>query len=108
MKGQTVNYKYDINGNVLSKRIVESVNVTNLSIKTDPIYFIRHFGTYSYHKFPVFFNRISTPVEDELEELSKVKVDETLKEKIPDISSFPDSTGYSLFIADKKRNYKSY
>lgn len=46
IKGQTVNYVYDANGNVTSKKVVQPLDVTNFMVKQDTVRSFANFLAY--------------------------------------------------------------
>lgn len=101
--GQTVNYEYDTNGNVISKKVIQPLNVTSYKVKQDSIptfsNFLAFYSPFKANTYTIF-NSI-TPEKEVNKNFYEVN-DKSSKSKtnVP----LPDGNECYMAVTDKKKN----
>lgn len=101
--GQTVNYEYDTNGNVISKKVIQPLDVTRYKVKQDSIptfaNFLAFYSPFKANNYKIFN---STTREKEANKIFYEINDKSSKSKtnVP----LPDGNECYMAVTDKKKN----
>lgn len=108
INGQTVNYEFDANGNVVSKKVVQPLDVTNFKARQDSIptfaNFLAYYSPFKEVSYPIF--TLTTAEKETIKIPYKVN-DNSFTEKPYVATLLPDNIERYLVVNDKKKDYNS-
>lgn len=106
VNGQTVNYEYDANGNVTSKKVVQPLEVMNITVKQDTVpsfaYFLAYYSPFKAVSFSEL--TLTTSEANAVKNLNEVN-NKSSEDRIPLFADTKNGVGGSqTFVAKKTDN----
>lgn len=107
-KGQTVNYEYDANGNVTSKKVIQPLEVMNCMVKQDTVIsftnFLAYYPSFKAVSFSELISATSNSKGNAAKNLNELN-NKSSKDKTPVISSSSNGNERYLLVESKNNDY---
>ena len=105
VNGQTVNYEYDANGNVTSKKVVQPLEVMNFTVKQDTVLSFTNFLAYYPPFKAVSFSELTSTTSkgNAAKNLNEVN-NKSSEDKTPVVSSLPNGNERYLLVESKNND----